>query len=511
LAFAGKSAGADEFSEIESLLTSGMKIPRSYQHYVLAAEFCKNKLVLELDCRGGFGTMILSGAAAKCTGVDNDFESIKFALRNCHVEGKTKFAVMNDRAINFSDYDVVVSFNDNSSSPKEIYERIGTSLASMKQSAVHDLTLIIGFDATGGDVSSATKALGDALLHDYKLYLQTANGIESFSIHDAPTELTDAIRVIAAIDFNIGESGSIKSIRERTTYDLVSIVIPTYNRADLISESIDSAINQTYQDIEIIVVDDGSKDHTRQVISKYGSKVRYFYKENGGIGSALNLGISNMNGKWFKWLSSDDILIPNAVELLVAHAEETGALITYTDYDIIDNEHNIVKTFVEPHFGSYYEFASALWARFIGNGSSSLIERSCIDDVGRFDETLRSAEDYDWWLRACLLHGHRFFHLSESTLKYRMHESQLTSAVKHNAFVTAEKIRDSIREKIISINPKWWQTLASYQKLYDKQNQKGGFARRLLRKSLVYMPEGIRKNALKTWESSVKPKMESAK
>ena len=90
--------------------------------------------------------------------------------------------------------------------------------------------------------------------------------------------------------------------------DLVSIIIPTYNRADLVEQSILSSIQQTYPNKEIIVVDDGSTDNTREICQKYidSGQIRYIYKQNGGIASALNRGISEMKGTWFKWLSSDD-------------------------------------------------------------------------------------------------------------------------------------------------------------------------------------------------------------
>lgn len=287
--------------------------------------------------------------------------------------------------------------------------------------------------------------------------------------------------------------------------DLVSIVIPTYNRADLISESIESALGQTYSNMEVIVVDDGSKDNTQQVCAKYGNRIKYYYKQNGGIGSALNYGIKKMNGAWFKWLSSDDVLMLDAVEVLLKYAKEMEASIVYTDYDIIDNDGNLVKKFIEPHYDSYHEYASALWTRFIGNGSSVLIHKSCFDKVGLFDETLRSAEDYDWWLRACLLHKYRFFHLPKTTLKYRVHDKQLTAEVKHNALLIDEKIRTKIKQQIMSADPEWWNTLEHYQKLYAKQHQRGGFGRRLLRRSLLHMPEGMRKAALGTWQKSLKP------
>ena len=76
----------------------------------------------------------------------------------------------------------------------------------------------------------------------------------------------------------------------------ISIVIPVYNGADFVAEAIDSALNQTYDNVEIIVVNDGSKDNTEEVVKRYGDKVRYFAKPNGGVSSALNLGIAEMTG-----------------------------------------------------------------------------------------------------------------------------------------------------------------------------------------------------------------------
>ena len=89
---------------------------------------------------------------------------------------------------------------------------------------------------------------------------------------------------------------------------LVSIVIPVYNGADYLSECIDSALAQTYSNIEILVINDGSVDDgaTEAVAQSYGDRIRYFRKENGGVSSALNLGIQHMRGDYFSWLSHDD-------------------------------------------------------------------------------------------------------------------------------------------------------------------------------------------------------------
>lgn len=89
---------------------------------------------------------------------------------------------------------------------------------------------------------------------------------------------------------------------------LFSVIIPVYNGSNYLSQAIDSVLEQTYQNIELIVVNDGSTDNfeTRNISLSYGNKIRYFEKDNGGVSSALNFGISKMLGKYFCWLSHDD-------------------------------------------------------------------------------------------------------------------------------------------------------------------------------------------------------------
>src|SRR5579862_6874144 len=97
---------------------------------------------------------------------------------------------------------------------------------------------------------------------------------------------------------------------------LVSIVIPVYNGANYLRAAINSALAQTYKNIEVIVVNDGSRDdgQTDAIAKEYGDRVRYFSKENGGCGSALNFGIANMRGDYFSWLSHDDTYLPRKIE-----------------------------------------------------------------------------------------------------------------------------------------------------------------------------------------------------
>ena len=102
---------------------------------------------------------------------------------------------------------------------------------------------------------------------------------------------------------------------------LVSIVIPVYNGSNYMKEAIDSALSQTYENIEIVVVNDGSKDEGKSdaIARSYGDKIRYFPKANGGSSSALNKGIAEMNGEWFSWLSHDDLYYPQKVEKQVEY------------------------------------------------------------------------------------------------------------------------------------------------------------------------------------------------
>ena len=109
----------------------------------------------------------------------------------------------------------------------------------------------------------------------------------------------------------------------------VSIIIPVYNGANYVAEAIDSALAQTYKNIEIIVVNDGSRDDgaTEKVVLSYGDKIKYIAKENGGVSTALNRGIAEMTGEYFSWLSHDDAYTPEKIENQVALITEETRII----------------------------------------------------------------------------------------------------------------------------------------------------------------------------------------
>ena len=129
---------------------------------------------------------------------------------------------------------------------------------------------------------------------------------------------------------------------------IVSIIIPTYNSVSFVTEAIDSALNQTFQDFEILVIDDGSTDETKKVLTeKYGDSIKYLYKENGGVSSARNYGIEKAKGKYIALLDADDVWLPEKLEKQVILLESNGDIgLCYTGA-IVVNDHLETKSYVD--------------------------------------------------------------------------------------------------------------------------------------------------------------------
>ncbi len=177
----------------------------------------------------------------------------------------------------------------------------------------------------------------------------------------------------------------------------VSVIIPTYNRAKNLIQSIDSVMNQTYQDLEIIIVDDGSTDNTKEVLSKYDGKVRYFYQENRGVSAARNIGIKESRGEFIAFLDSDDSWLGNKLEQqmkLFQYDPSVSLQYSYARY--LDKANNI--EFIRPKNVSK-SFKDFLYEDTVLPTSSVVLKKSVLEEVGMFDEGLPGIEDYDLWLR----------------------------------------------------------------------------------------------------------------
>lgn len=234
----------------------------------------------------------------------------------------------------------------------------------------------------------------------------------------------------------------------------VSIVIPVYNAEKFLEECINSCLKQTYQNIEIIGVDDGSTDNSASILDRFSGHVKVIKKENGGTPSALNAGIKVMNGEWFKWLSADDVLYENAIEVLVNEAISQGegakSCIFYSSYDLIDENSNLIGEFIEQDYNKVDSMKrkTILLDHYYGNGSTSLIHKSVFDRHGLFDESIGFKEDYEFWLRCCVLNNCNLFLIQKKLAKYRIHPTQLTRTKIRENLERVNIIKHLILEKL---------------------------------------------------------------
>jgi glycosyltransferase involved in cell wall biosynthesis len=250
----------------------------------------------------------------------------------------------------------------------------------------------------------------------------------------------------------------------------VSIIIPVYNAERYLRECIESTLSQTYKDIEIIAVDDGSTDDSLNILKKYSNKIKIISKPNGGTASALNLGIRNMTGEWFKWLSADDILYKNCIEILVNEINLLGNksqnCIFYFSYDYIDENSNIIAEFIESNYNNLDLFNRnvVLLDHFYGNGTTCLIHKSIFEKYGLFDEKIGYQEDYEFWLRCCVLHEMKLHLVPHKLAKYRIHKNQMTRQKLTENISHARQIRDLILKKIDPVQrQKYIQAVKNFQ------------------------------------------------
>jgi len=199
----------------------------------------------------------------------------------------------------------------------------------------------------------------------------------------------------------------------------VSVVIPFYN-CPYVHEAIESVLAQSYPDIEIIVVDDGSTVHTERLLP-YQDKIRYIRKSNGGTATALNRGIAAASGSFFAWLSSDDRFHPDKIRRQMELLKAAGTLFCHTGYYYINNRGERLPGVVSCPFRSRVHLIKTLMAGCPVNGSSVLLDMEIFRRVGMFDESFLYTHDYDLWLR--ILPYYEWSYLEEPLLDYRVHDA----------------------------------------------------------------------------------------
>jgi glycosyltransferase involved in cell wall biosynthesis len=226
----------------------------------------------------------------------------------------------------------------------------------------------------------------------------------------------------------------------------VSVIIPTYNYGKYIEKAIDSVLAQTYQDFEIIVVDDGSTDNTKEIIeTRYKDKVRYFYQENKGAPVARNKGIRKSRGEYLTFLDADDWFAPENLKYKVKVLDnDADAGWVYSDGYYVNKEGEIIDKASNRFSFSNRKLEGDISSELFSMGNyittdSVLARKTCIIKAGCFDETLPALQDYELWLRISL--QYKIKYVDELLCYYTLHSNSISSKREnyHCAFLKIAK------------------------------------------------------------------------
>jgi glycosyltransferase involved in cell wall biosynthesis len=278
---------------------------------------------------------------------------------------------------------------------------------------------------------------------------------------------------------------------------LVSIIIPVYNGANYMRTAIDSALAQTYPNIEVIVVNDGSRDGgaTEKIALGYGDKIRYFAKENGGVSTALNFAIGNMRGEYFSWLSHDDIYYADKIELQLHALKRRGdrTKIVWGNYDLLRETAQEKKP-----LNPLRQYREALLTDSIFpvvqsliGGCSLLIPRSHFERVGLFKPELKYTQDYELWFRM-----------------FRDQQTVYVDAPLYSCRVHAEQGSQAEREKMRPDESALWVHIAREVTKAEAERMFGSlyeFYRTLYVKMTAFSNAGAVETVLKMFRSETAP------
>lgn len=245
---------------------------------------------------------------------------------------------------------------------------------------------------------------------------------------------------------------------------IVSVIIPTYNRLSTISRSIESALAQTFHDFEIIVVDDGSTDQTREIVRGIDdNRVRLICHDcNLGAAAARNTGMQAATGKYIAWLDSDDEWLREKLELQVGafkHAAPDQKA-CYTAYERIEQNGSRIYT---PQFADYKKL-------FLGcdqaPGSTLLFDGTLLNEIGYIDTSLRRYEDWDWLLRYCS--KYRLLAMEQPLARIYYTPQRPSTIIESSASIFLSKYSDELRQFGLYGNiviSRRWMEVASYYAL----------------------------------------------
>ena len=235
----------------------------------------------------------------------------------------------------------------------------------------------------------------------------------------------------------------------------VSVIVATYNRRDYVQEAINSVLEQTYPNFEIIVVDDGSSDDTDKILSKYGTRIHYKYQKNQGESVARNQGVASATGEYIAFLDDDDLWLPEKLARQVEILDENPDIgLVATQGFLIDQHSNLIpdRYAFPKHSTGLVELPEIILNSPIGP-SSSIVRRSVLAKIGAFDPLLKYGEDWDFVIRT----GVHFsiFYLNEPLVYMRAQSPDRQSNFLLNSMKAHRRYEDHmhILEKARSILP----------------------------------------------------------
>jgi glycosyltransferase involved in cell wall biosynthesis len=212
----------------------------------------------------------------------------------------------------------------------------------------------------------------------------------------------------------------------------VSVIIPTYNRSMFLRAAIASVLGQTFQDFEIVVIDNGSKDDIQEIVTEFKDRRIKCLRitTNNGVSPARNLGIQNSNGKYVAFLDDDDEWLPTKLERQISKFENGPSIVggVYTGYTVVDrNTGRTIGEVMPQKRGSLVH--DLCITNYVGTASTVVLRRDCFNHVGLFDESIGYAEEYDLWIR--ISREFHFDYVQASLVKYSFHGNNASSNVEH--------------------------------------------------------------------------------
>ena len=222
----------------------------------------------------------------------------------------------------------------------------------------------------------------------------------------------------------------------------VSVIIPNFNYARYLAGAVESVLTQTYPDIELIVVDDGSTDASRDILMNYGESIHTIFQQNQGVSAARNNGVAASGGEFVAFLDADDEWLPTKVEKQVAMFSEDPDLgLVHVGVNEIDADGDSIRLRLEGSSGDATRELLLIGRKgVLGGGSGLMVRRTVFDGVGGFDTRLSTSADWEFFFRVAS--RYRIGFVADVLMKYRFHNTNMrgnVGAMEHDMTLALEK------------------------------------------------------------------------